>query len=158
MLASSPARSTEPLKSERKQISHALTLSAPRCKSSVLAPQLDKNQLQNKRNISLYQTIHFSYRGWTTENSQTGGRGMKRIKKGQGREQTKQICSCLQKGTALFPNGITGPSETHRVNPHQSCTLIHSTIHSCSCLDNTLKPGERTNLSTALHWADESAL
>lgn len=81
-------------------------------------------------------------------------------KKGRGREHTKQICSCLQKGTetALLPNGITEPSETHRINPYQSCTLMPSAIHSCSCLDNTLKPGERTNLSTALHWADESAL
>lgn len=83
-----------------------------------------------------------------------------RKKKGPCREQIKQIWQLpAKRGQKQFCFQMgTGPSETCRINPYQSCTLTSSAIHSCLYLDNTLKPEERTNLGTALHWADESAL
>jgi len=54
------------------------------------------------------------------------GAEMKRIKKVNVGNGLSRSGSRLQKGTEMAPapNGITGPSETPRINPDQSCTLI----------------------------------
>lgn len=51
---------------------------------------------------------------------------MERIKKSNAGNELSRSGKCLQKETELAPpsSEITGPSETQRINPDYSCTLI----------------------------------